>query len=68
MMTAEMIIERLRQRAGELQQSAEATMARIGMISKSEETEDQRRLRNAAQSDFDTAMVLEKLVEEIEQS
>jgi hypothetical protein len=48
--------------------SPSAEYARIGMISKSEETEDQRRLRNPAQSDFNAAMVVEKLVEEIEQS
>jgi hypothetical protein len=58
MMTAEEIVTLLRERS--------AKMASIGVVDKKQETDDQRKVRASAQSDFDVAAALARLIEEIE--
>lgn len=64
-MTAEQIVARLRERAAELEQQANAKMASIGVVSKEEETEEQRKVRDSAECDWHAAGVLARLIEEI---
>ena len=66
MMTAEEIVTLLRKRTAELHKRASAKMASIGVVDKKQETDDQRKVRASAQSDFDVAAALARLLEEIE--
>ena len=65
MMTADNILALLRGRAVDLKQQCEAKMSSIGIANKAE-TEEQRRIRNSAQSDFDASAELYRLIAQIE--
>jgi hypothetical protein len=65
-MTAEEIVALLRDRAAELEQQANAKMASVGVVSRENETEGQRKVRDSAECDWYAAGVLARLIEEIE--
>ena len=66
MMTPEMILELLGERATKLRDRAKARMSSIFPVIKGQETEEQRKVVNSAQADYEAAEILSALIEEIE--
>lgn len=67
-MNTEGAVTLLRNRADQLRQRCNAKINSLGTVAKETETEEQRQIRNSAQSDFDIADELDRLVEQIQRS
>ena len=66
MMTAESILALFRERTTELRERAKARMNSIYPVIAGKETDEQRKVVNSAQADYEAAEVLSALIEEIE--
>jgi hypothetical protein len=66
MMKTENILALLRGRAEELKQQCEAKIDSLGIVSEGTQSDEQRRIRNSAQSDFDASAELYRLSSQIE--
>jgi hypothetical protein len=66
MMTAESILALLRERISELRERSKGRMRSIHPVITGEETDEQRKVVNSAQADYEAAEVLSALIEEIE--
>lgn len=67
-MKTEDILTLLRTRQGELRQRADQKVSSIGIVSKETQMEGQRKVRESAQSDWETADELLSLIEQIERA
>src|ERR1039457_1338126 len=67
-MNTEDILTLLRTRQGELRQRADQKVSSIGIVSKETQMEGQRKDRESAQSDWETADELLSLIEQIERA
>jgi hypothetical protein len=66
MMTPEMILALLRDRATELNQRADAKVASLGVVNEAEETTEQRKIRASAQGDWQASQELLAVMAKIE--
>lgn len=68
MLSTEAILTLLTNRAENLRQRCNASINNLGTVREETENKEQRRIRNAAQSDFNAAEELDDLVKKIQES